>query len=1045
MSDGIVESDDEQLAPSPVVAVTGAGVGLDEEPDPDRDPDSPVMVSRSNLSPTARSDDWSDGEEVDAASRMAEQLHHLQQEAQRAKASLESRSLSETSTVRHNLPNLSQTMDEIETYFRQASPSEPSDNSVETALARKLDPPPSNSAPGVDAAYVEALEKQCRRLEDENQELRDAVAAQQDGEEDARELLTRARDKIQSLNQIVSDKDAELRQMRSNYDARVLRCSDLATEAESRMEQVQKLRAHIYHSDRELERTCMQNEDKMHGFVRLLARKRDEIKFLDDRLNMLAAQHERLLTSREPVSESALEVAMLEKDKKMSAMDEHNRAQARVLQQVRNDVRSCLDFMIRTNIEAAGGPSKQLTDDDFLPPAVVEHLELSPEGDGIFHTLLKKYAQFCRNGRPPRAAAPAISDDEDENEQRPTFVVNAMTPSTKEAAATPPPPPAAATEAPVAAAAAEQAPAASKPSEGFFSTMREFILRPRVKPPVRARQPAPVEAPQNNPTAEDESTTGSAPAAESMASVVSAEAGRCRDLSALMEGLEAEQRKWVSESDRRMEAPQDALHTLETSLSAQFGQRAPSSQGSDSPVSGTSAGAGEHVQSRSAMVTEVPVIQVPESELLPFDSVFSTSAVAERLAGLTAEPQIEDLDATACEASHCASDDGGADENGPTVDPEPVPLPKIAQEAASPVPGATRSDPYRVVETTALHAKQDPGLLSSAWAMLEKKSKDLEGVLKNARAKAVLGCSALEQQQEVLSCACCNYTHAGVEAAAATAESHVSPLDEVRRKQVLVLTCERVVLLQADSFDLRLEMPLSNLRYCLIAPFSASVFVLRRTEGPDLLLDTQSREDFFQHLRKCLEFCEDHPRRFGEPVDEWPNTIVPLLGTKRDGGPVAAAAFLQYEVFLFLPWHSNSCLMRGDTFFFGFLYLHEQRAGDAADSPYTRSQAGQWRWSLLFFMLKTSTRELVWVHHPSDTEPAGSIKVDNIQSLHSLDSPTGEFCFILNCTGVNDATEDGHVLRSVDPRNREDWIVSIRSLQSVKRPGKQAVSEAAGS
>jgi len=55
------------------------------------------------------------------------------------------------------------------------------------------------------------------------------------------------------------------------------------------------------------------------------------------------------------------------------------------------DLRGALDFMMRVNIEAAGGPSCHLSRYDFLPPEVIESLALSQHGRACVVDLHAKY------------------------------------------------------------------------------------------------------------------------------------------------------------------------------------------------------------------------------------------------------------------------------------------------------------------------------------------------------------------------------------------------------------------------------------------------------------------------------------------------------------------------------------------------------------------------------------------------------------------------------------------------------------------------------
>ena len=78
----------------------------------------------------------------------------------------------------------------------------------------------------------------------------------------------------------------------------------------------------------------------------------------------------------------------------METLRETAEFQEKKLAALRSDLRAVLDFMMRVNIEAAGGPSEDLTEEEFLPPEVLEDLGLSKPARKLVVDLLRKYARF---------------------------------------------------------------------------------------------------------------------------------------------------------------------------------------------------------------------------------------------------------------------------------------------------------------------------------------------------------------------------------------------------------------------------------------------------------------------------------------------------------------------------------------------------------------------------------------------------------------------------------------------------------------------------
>eukprot|EP00929_Paragymnodinium_shiwhaense_P120521 TRINITY_DN92480_c0_g1_i1.p1 TRINITY_DN92480_c0_g1~~TRINITY_DN92480_c0_g1_i1.p1 ORF type:complete len:1101 (-),score=179.29 TRINITY_DN92480_c0_g1_i1:101-3403(-) len=220
--------------------------------------------------------------------------------------------------------------------------------------------------------------------------------------------------------------DSDESELRAEYEAEVQRCAELREELEAlekRGEELEEIRAPCLEELRRKDETVEQvrldicrggmcAEDSYVCCDRLLEARNLEIRYLEQRVVELQQKRQRLLNDG-PARESALEESVLAADKEMSLLQEAVGKNEKTIHEFNSDVKSVLDFMLRTNLEAAGGPQPELSDEDFLPSEVRSHLKLSQYGQDHLRILIRKYEILAsESGEPavPGASHPAGED-----------------------------------------------------------------------------------------------------------------------------------------------------------------------------------------------------------------------------------------------------------------------------------------------------------------------------------------------------------------------------------------------------------------------------------------------------------------------------------------------------------------------------------------------------------------------------------------------------------------------------------------------------------
>eukprot|EP00927_Polykrikos_kofoidii_P000254 TRINITY_DN10102_c0_g1_i2.p1 TRINITY_DN10102_c0_g1~~TRINITY_DN10102_c0_g1_i2.p1 ORF type:complete len:739 (-),score=128.66 TRINITY_DN10102_c0_g1_i2:134-2233(-) len=227
---------------------------------------------------------------------------------------------------------------------------------------------------------------------------------------------------LNDLDQQVRNREDELNQLRADYAARVQRSADLQAAVDARRAVLARgtetldaalasISADVQDGGRTLCRQRMAGEDSIARGRRMTAARDEEIRFLEKRVQEEKEGYLRALHAKGPVSTSVVEEVLQERARQIVALKTNVTSQEEALRRLNADLRRILDFMMRVNIEAAGGPAYDLGKEDFLPGDVLDQLNLSPNGQGCVKGLVKKYEVCmaeCQTGAMPPASAEGL-------------------------------------------------------------------------------------------------------------------------------------------------------------------------------------------------------------------------------------------------------------------------------------------------------------------------------------------------------------------------------------------------------------------------------------------------------------------------------------------------------------------------------------------------------------------------------------------------------------------------------------------------------------
>lgn len=342
------------------------------------------------------------------------------------------------------------------------------------------------------------------------------------------------------------------------------------------------------------------------------------------------------------------------------------------------------------------------------------------------------------------------------------------------------------------------------------------------------------------------------------------------------------------------------------------------------------------------------------------------------------------------------------------------------------------SGDVHLIRALALEPEVNLSFLSYTLNMLKTPVRDSLGFSKNSHAKKQAQLSAEEEVSGAWSVCITNYTHAGLCSTLETSGVYSDPANWIRSRQALVLTCERLLLFNASSWTLEQVLALSELAELVLSSHCSTVVVLRMHRVPDLVLDVpaSARTRFIEELQFATNAVNERwggsDFSGGLRIHQEGESITDLFDQNRK--KVGLLAWIEANVFLFLPYVPTAVLLTGDLFFFGQMDLRQHIRGN------------DWGWRSYYFALKSGpVRKLVWCKRPTDELCAGAVHVRDITTVQPLDTPGGEVCILVEYNS-NDRDEL-LTLRTASLKSREDWIVSIKTMQTSQISQITSVSE----
>ncbi|CAE8612218.1 unnamed protein product, partial [Polarella glacialis] len=821
---------------------------------------------------------------------------------------------------------------------------------------------------------------------------------------------------------------AALQQVRADYDARLqrnesfrgalkdLKGASLRLQVES-VKAGEALGKHRHHVGVAL----MRAEDGLAHGRRILDSKSLSHRLVKKLWEEQDAEMQTLRRSRGHVSPEVAQEVLKEQRRRIDALREDSEAQNERLLRVGGDLKSILDFMVRVNIEASGGPSVHLRRKDLFSSEVFDSLDLSELSQAHLAEILLKYEACMAEYRGEEYPARSLRQE-----------------------------------------AAEAFGEAHLVSSASATTASLLQLRP--PPPLPSREP------QTSSFVEERQLLRKRLVAEmqQVASMLASEDGIGKQDDVQEELLRA--------------AAWGELRSLQELLSSAVGSRAASAPSKPSLCNWTawhsaaahgqapvleflasqpllpkdSSGSGFASSQPSALVAEalsertacgLPPLALAclrghvesvrsllhaKAKLQERDGRGNTAlhwaaaAGSDRTAGVLAKLLLEaKADPFACNSCGQTANVDGLQELALTVStssnaqPQALGEPSPKGDDASDDDDDGQNDAYFCIRAEQAAPKSRGGFLSQAFGLgLPKEpARDKAGVMRRAGARQAVHLSPEESDSGVWSEWVANYTHAGLQTAvSSTSPLWCSPTNRELSRQALVLTSERLLLLHcsgsssdaSSTWSVVHGFALPALQQAVVPTCSEGILVLRAHGMADVLLNlpTAARTRFLEELCESMARALWPGRTLNRPNSVADSVVLPtaepvlllLDGSPGGGAPIATLAFIESEVFLLMQRAPSSLLLSGSkTKMFGFLDLQKRV------QPKTAGAGVCWRWQRYFFLLKgqgdrPSERCFGWCHHPNSKSWVGCTQVDSITQLRQVVArPGGDTCLVIDC------------------------------------------------
>lgn len=760
----------------------------------------------------------------------------------------------------------------------------------------------------------------------------------------------------------------------------------------------------------------MEEEDNFAHQVREITANDILLEELQQQVQTAEDQLVRLQTS--PESERADEQEILAMDRQVSQLRADVEAREQEMADLAEDVRRALSFMISTNIEAAGGPSPALGDEDFLPLSVREHLGLSNFGREQVSLLCRRFELMVTTSCEGSTDQPPVCKE------------------------------------PLQAAPVEAVQVPVEPVQfvDHFEVADGFTVEERQQPtvvPLLLRGSATTSLAEEADCVRDEFAEELLQLEQALDDNSDPDASPLQELLRAARGgklAEVQDCLWRSEACGLLEGEESitgfqACGWTVWHVAAAFGRTQVLELLKDDMVDrgahhlavlgqcteqigltplGIACLAG-HVEAAKSLLKGMAPVDIRDSRgnTVLHLALFGAKAtvLVPLLLDARADPEAKNGSGQAADADGLFAAAVAAAAEGLEV---PRPTARIAQEEEAEV-----KPQFRVLRTLGATHREDHSMLSYTLSVLKAPVRDSLGFAKNDLARAQAMLSLEEAECGVWSNWVANYTHGGL-AAMIEGKPEADPTLQPNNRQMLILTSERMLFFDGQSWTLKQVVPLSEIAELALSAQSNSMLLIRMRSLPDVILDVPPslRGRMIQELELAASAVA---ARWGGAdfegsvrVIQECESVTELLGQRLVR--IGTMAWLEANTLLVMPYAPESVLLHGgDAFFFGILDMHM--------SPESRSHA--WTWQEHFFVLKLNSefgRRLLWCRHPNDSEPVGSIPLSDVVAVLPLDTPQGDACLIIDFK-VGCAVK-AITLRSSSSQMRSDWIVSIRTMKA---------------
>lgn len=832
-------------------------------------------------------------------------------------------------------------------------------------------------------------------------------------------------------NQLIK-REAELKQMRADFQVRAKRSSDLRNALQAHggaggTQTTATLRRSIIDARDRLQtngvrrdRAAMKTEDFLEGGRRLLLARDNEISFLERKMHSMQQKHQRLVHSREPVSDDIAKEVLKEKRKQFVALEADKEAQESKISSLGADLKNVLDFMMRVNIEALGGPARHLTSEDFLPQDVREHLQFTKYTQAVLKDLVHKY-ELCMAQCKEKTAS--SSADPHNHKLGQAEEKSSTVPSDQGGG-----------NWMQGMGSLDTLPLQESKTSSFGQEAK--LLRKRFADEMQRVASALAD--------EDGSVLNST--RETMITHEILRAAAWGDETTLRELLPLSERSlehwhksgddsallgwtpWHAAAAHGQAATLDVLRemTLTQGGQNQKAQGQLTMSGLPPLAVACLRGHVEVVRSLLAGMAPIHLHDTRGNSPLHWAAAFGTGKSSQSTHQLLikAKCNANARNHSGQFATLSFSLTKGSDSDTPEDQ-------GLMNKSMEPSQSAESSgEPYCIIEAVGLHHSEDQkGFLQSAFSMLKVSVRDEVGFVRNDRAKVLANLNPHETESGVFSDWIINYTHAGLREATGFEQPDASPIWEENNQQAAVLTTERLLLFNVANWSLVITLQLVDLIEVVISPQSKSLLLIRANRRADVLIDIVNRSRFFDELQIVAKQLPKRYRNgaadeFRIPVRTTPDILLTLSNERKQ--PLGTCGFLEANVFLFLPYVPSSILLAGPMpTFFGFLDL--QRTIQAEPGF-----GAQWRWQKQFFVLKiglADQRMLLWCNSPTDSEASGHAVIDQIFKVQSINSMQGEPCIVIEyATDPSTSTPQSITLRAKTVRNRDEWASCLKAL-----------------